>query len=391
MKVDMKILHVISSMDPATGGVCQAVRSIIKGLNQEYPSLTNTVVCCDPENSEYQKSDQFSLVLTGPCKTSWSYTPNLKRWLKTNISDYDVIIVHGLWQYQTYAVYRAWTRLQVPPKLFVMPHGMLDPYFQKAKDRRLKAIRNIIVWKFIERKLLNSADGILFTCEEEKLLARKTFTPYHPKKEIVVGLGVETPPPFQNNMNKVFIENCIGWDGKPFLLFLSRIHEKKGIDMLVEAYLRIKTEREGIPQLVIAGPGLETQYGQHIKDITKGEKDILFPGMLSGDAKWGAFYNCEAFILPSHQENFGIAIVEALACRKAVLITDKVNIWREIEGNGGGLVYSDSEEETYKMLKKWLHLSTEKKGVMGEHAKDTYYKYYSVEQAAKQMFIALNN
>jgi hypothetical protein len=76
--------------------------------------------------------------------------------------------------------------------------------------------------------------------------------------------------------------------------------------------------------------------------------------MLSGAAKWGALYGCEAFVLPSHQENFGIAVVEALACGKPVLISDQVNIWREIVEDGAGLVEGDAEEGVEKLLRKFF-------------------------------------
>ena len=77
-------------------------------------------------------------------------------------------------------------------------------------------------------------------------------------------------------------------------------------------------------------------------------------GMLSGAAKWGALYGCEAFVLPSHQENFGIAVVEALACGRPVLISDQVNIWREIVEDGAGIAEADTEEGVEKLLRRFL-------------------------------------
>lgn len=86
--------------------------------------------------------------------------------------------------------------------------------------------------------------------------------------------------------------------------------------------------------------------------------------MLQGDAKWGALYSCEAFILPSHQKNFGIAIAEALACVIPVLMTKKVNIWREIEDDGAAIICNDNLEGILKILSEWLNLPTEKTRVM---------------------------
>ena len=382
----MKILRIIPSMNPKQGGPCQGIRNSIPEMRKQ--GVENEVLCFDTSDAEYLGTDDFQIHAIGPSSGPYAYCPALKPWLEENIARYDIIIIHGLWLHHSYGTYKVWKsykkKTKEAPRLYIMPHGMLDPYFQKAKDRRLKAIRNWFFWKLIEKKVLNGCDGVLFTCEEELLLARKTFTPYHPQRELNVGYAVLPPPIYSDEMTQSFSEKCDNWNGKPFLLFLSRIHEKKGTDLLIKAYLRIKASNKDIPQLVIAGPGLDTAYGQKMMKLAKGE-DILFPGMLSGDAKWGAFYNSEVFILPSHQENFGIAIVEAMACQKAVLITDKVNIWREIENNNAGLIAQDCEDDIFEMLRKWLSLSQEKKIEMGSHAEKAYENFFSIEGAVRKM------
>jgi glycosyltransferase involved in cell wall biosynthesis len=115
--------------------------------------------------------------------------------------------------------------------------------------------------------------------------------------------------------------------------------------------------------------------------------------MLTGDAKWGAFYGCDAFVLPSHQENFGIAVVEALACGKPVLITDKVNIWREVEIKQSGLISSDNESEIYNLLMKWMSLTDGAKVSMQSNASDVFKNHFSSEQAAHKLLetISISN
>jgi len=105
---------------------------------------------------------------------------------------------------------------------------------------------------------------------------------------------------------------------------------------------------------------------------------VYFPGMLTGAAKWGAFYGCEAFVLPSHQENFGIAVVEALTCNKPVLISNQVNIWREIHDGGAAVVADDTNDGTYSMLYNWSRLSSEDKEKMGNHARNCYERHFEV-------------
>jgi len=379
-------------MNPEKGGPCQGIRNAIPELKNL--GITNEVVCLDASTSSYLGQDTFAIHALGEAKTPWQYNKNLLPWLKKNHTKYDAIIVHGLWLYHSHAAIKSITSYTknstVIPKIYVMPHGMLDPYFQKADSRKLKALRNDIYWKLIENKVINEADGILFTCEEELLLARTTFPNYHPKKEINVGYGIQPPPAHTLKMRKAFAERVSQWNGKPHLLFLSRIHPKKGVDLLIKAYLKLEQELEHLPQLVIAGPGLKDGYGIAMQELASSSKNILFPGMLKNDAKWGAFYECEVFVLPSHQENFGIAVVEALACSKPVLISNKVNIWREIETANGGIVKQDTEDETYDLLKEWLTFSASQKLEMSNNAFKVFDNYFTVAKAAQQFLSGIN-
>lgn len=105
--------------------------------------------------------------------------------------------------------------------------------------------------------------------------------------------------------------------------------------------------------------------------------------MLSGDDKWGAFHAADAFALPSHQENFGIAVAEAMGCGKPVLISNKVNIWREIEAGGGGIVGDDTLAGTTGTLKRWLEMPAHASAEMGKKAHATFLEHFTVEAMAK--------
>lgn len=337
----MKILRVITSMNPKVGGPCQGIRNIVPYLQEL--GVDNEVVSLDDPNDDFEMDDLFPIFKLGKGKTGYQYNSKLVSWLVKNGRNYNVIIVHGLWQYPNFAVYKAIKKLKknnvTVPKVIIMPHGMLDPYFQKAPDRKWKALRNELVWRFIEKKCINAADAVFFTCEEELLLARTTFKGYHPKKEINVGYGIQNPPRKTCLQEKAF-NGLIPKSQNNYWLFLSRIHPKKGVDLLIEAYNNLCLENKDLPDLVIAGP-IDSDYAQEM--ITKAKKNakIHFTGMLKGDAKWNAFYGCDAYLLPSHQENFGIALVEAMACKKPVLITKHINIWREIEQGSAGWILSE--------------------------------------------------
>lgn len=386
-----RILHVVASMDPQLGGVCQAVRTLIKGF--EGTDIANEVVSLDSSSAPYIRTEIFPIHAMGPGKGPWSYSAKLIPWLVDNLSRFEVIVLHGMWLYPNYAIQKFIGRFKDRNalKVFIMPHGMLDPYFQKASGRQFKAIRNWLYWKLIEGNVVNKADGILFTCEQERILARISFKPYHPNQEIVIGLGVDEPPLINVAMSKSFLEACAEVKGKPYFLFLSRIHKKKGVDVLVKAYRQLKEEfsNEELPLLVIAGPGMETAYGKSIKGLVSQDRvldnAVFFPGMLSGDAKWGAFYGCEAFVLPSHQENFGIAVVEAMACGKAVLISDQVNIWKEIELHRGGIIRKNDVNGCLTLLKSWILLSQEEKHIAEENALNCYKSNFRIIQNALRL------
>ncbi len=398
-------------MDPSTGGPCQGIRNSIPELKKL--GVNNEVVCLDDPTSSYISKDLFCVHAIGPGKSPWCYSRQLIPWLLKNFHRFDVVIIHGLWLYSSHAVVKAIKlfKTQMPsnkksfvPKLYVMPHGMLDPYFQRDSGRKLKAIRNLIYWKFFESKVINTADGLLFTCERELELARQPFRPYRPKKELNIGYGIQSPPPFEKIMTDAFVEKCPGIEGQPFILFLSRIHEKKGIDNLIQAYSRVIDEIEKkalnaekliFPKLVIAGPGLESVYGEkmqlQVSESKTLQNSIYFTGMLTGNSKWGAFYNSKAFILPSHQENFGIAIVEALACGKPVLITNKVNIWKEILFSNAGIVHDDTIDGTVKLLYDFILLSNEDRDKMNRQAQWVYKKYFDVKVVAGELINAINS
>lgn len=411
----MKLLHITASMNPKLGGVCQALKTMIKGL-KIYNSIDNEVLSFDDPDASFIDKNLVKINALGDGKGPWFYNADYYNWLSTHLPAFDVVILHGLWNYQGYGLVKALRLLKsenasFSTKFFVMPHGMLDPYFQKAEGRKLKAARNWFYWKLIEKNVVNQAEGLLFTCEAELLLARQTFSPYLPKKELVVGLGVEEPPVNSPAIQEAFLSNFEALKSKPYFLFIGRIHEKKGVDLLMGAYRNYTQIRKdqnttkanadasfieqnsGILPLVIAGPGLETPYGQKIsieaEQLNQPGKTVFFPGMLTGDAKWAAFYNCEAFVLPSHQENFGIAVVEALACGKPVLISNQINIHTEISKANAGLIFDDTLSGTRQLLLKWNYMHNDEKLEMSQNARKCYENFFAVEPAAKALVNAI--
>src|SRR3954471_14331619 len=143
----MRILHVIAKMDPATGGVSQAVRTLAGGLTDL--GVENEIASMDDRDSSFLENEKAVIYPNGPGKGPWSYCPKLTTWLNENIMRFDAVIVHGLWLYNGFATRRVVNNLirskqstsqpEKVPRLFIMPHGMLDPYFQRAAGRKFKA------------------------------------------------------------------------------------------------------------------------------------------------------------------------------------------------------------------------------------------------------------
>jgi glycosyltransferase involved in cell wall biosynthesis len=387
----MKLLHIIGSMNPRGGGPCQGIRSLAPHLEQG--GVTVEAVCLDDPNSDYLSKETLHIHALGAGRTAWNYHPGLRPWLKTNLPHFDVVVLNGLWQYPCYVLSQLSQCPKVPP-YFVFPHGMLDPWFQKAPERRLKAIRNWFYWKLVEQHVISRAEAVLFTSAEEMRQASGNFCPYHPKRQLNVGYGISTPPEYNRRMEEAFAQKCPGAMGKPYFLFLSRIHPKKNVHFLIKAYSAFCRSTRGSPHpnLVVAGPGLETSYGQEMKDLASElcpPNSILWPGMLSGDAKWGAFYKCEASVLPSNQENFGIAVVETLACGRPVLISNQVNIWPEIKEGGAALVENNTVAGTTRLLLDWNSFSPETRSKMAAHAKPCFQRHFSVESTTRNLMAAI--
>jgi glycosyltransferase involved in cell wall biosynthesis len=116
---------------------------------------------------------------------------------------------------------------------------------------------------------------------------------------------------------------------------------------------------------------------------------VTWTGMVSGDVKWGAFRTAEAFILPSHQENFGIAVAEAMACGLPVLISNQVNIWREIQQAEGGIIDVDTQEGTERLIEKWLATPSERWAHMRNNAQDCFNQRFLIDRTAESFIEAM--
>jgi glycosyltransferase involved in cell wall biosynthesis len=358
----------------------------IEGVKQLYFSMRDSVdleiVCCDSPDSPWVTSCDLPIIhALGPSYTSYFYTPRLKHWLQRNYQRFDVIIINGMWQYHGFATWRTLAGKNIP--YYIFTHGMLDPWFKRAYP--LKHIKKWLYWLWVEYRILRDARSVIFTSEDERLLARKSFWLYT-VKESVTSYGTASAPANKTELANNFISKFPELRKKRIILFLGRIHQKKGCDLLLHSFSRI-ANLDNTLHLVIAGPD---QTGR-IDDLKAQAMNlnilsrVTWPGMLGGKLKWGAFYASEVFCLPSHQENFGIVVAEALACGKPVLISNKVNIWREIQSDGAGFVDDDTDQGTLNNLNRWLDLDVAGYQNMSTQALKCFNDRFHIHAAGKRL------
>ncbi|WP_205685764.1 glycosyltransferase [Caulobacter vibrioides] len=307
-------------------------------------------------------------------------------WLRRNATQYDCVIVHGLWNFATMAAALV-LPVVMKDRYYVYAHGMMDPWFARHDPK--KHFFKRLSWLAFEGRLLSRARAVLFTAPEEEDLAKGQFWGWS-YNGAVVGYGVAEPPQSRPEDGLAFHEILPALSGRRFLLFMSRIHPKKGCDLLVSAFAHVAENHD--VDLVIAGPdemGLMPGLKALASELGVSER-IHWPGMLQGSAKWGAYHEAEAFILPSHQENFGVVIAEAMACALPVLTTNKVNIWREVEASGGGIIRNDDEEGVVELLRSWLALSDVQKRKMAESARRGFERQFSAQYVAKRFLDLLS-
>lgn len=384
----MKFLRVIATLNPRHGGPAAGLRAITPTLTALGHETTFASMDSPEEAASFHVDAPVHAL--GPARGGYAYTPRLLPWLKENARDYDAVFVHGLWQYHGRAVRAA---LQgTGTRYFVFPHGMLDPWFRQAYP--LKHVKKWIYWQLCERRVLRDAAAVLFTCDEERRLARESFHPYRCTEQ-VVAYGTAAPDMGALHQAEAWRASMPDLGDRPFWLFLGRIHRKKGVDVLLEAYGQHATKTAGpVPALVIAGPCSDYNYRVALERIVATLPKacrVFWPGMLDGPRKWGALRTADAFVLPSHQENFGIAVVEALAAGTAVLISRKVNIWEEIEQAGAGLADTDDVPGMARLFDRWTQLPTPQRYRMRAAAAELFKSRYEINRVARSLVQAVTS
>jgi glycosyltransferase involved in cell wall biosynthesis len=375
----MNILHVIGSVNPAGGGPIEGIKQLRTSL--ESAGHRVEIASLDSPDAAFLRQLPLPVHPLGPSTLHYSFSPRLIPWLRENRSQYDTVIVNGIWQFHSYGTWRALHGSSTPYVLFT--HGMLDPWFKKQYP--LKHFKKWMYWPWAEYRVLRDARAVLFTSEEERVLARSSFWLYR-CNEVVVSYGTAKPKGNPELEMKEFFSRYPQLRDKKLVLSMGRIHPKKGFDLLIEAFAKVLGPN---PQwhLVIAGPdqvGWQKELTHRAEQLGVASR-ITWTGMTAGSLKWGAFRAAEVFVLPSHQENFGVVVAEALAVGLPPLISNKVNIWREIEADGAGMVGEDTLQGTCNLLEAYLEKSNDEVQAMRQRACKCFEKRFEVDQAALKL------
>jgi len=341
----------------------------LAGLGHEVETLS-----VDDPKSPWASSISIPVHLKGPPHGRLAYSYEFHRWLNDNAARFDAILTHGLWRYNSRAVRRVAKATGRP--YFVFPHGMLDPGANRRHWRRYA------FWLLTEEAVLRDAAAALFAGEEERDLARKSFRPYR-CVERVVPHGVAEPPREGDEFPAKFPE----FAGKRVLLFLGPL---KGSDVLLRAFLVLlqsqpKSARHGL-HLMMAGPGDSREFQKlaaKCDEVSPGS--VSLPGTLSSGLKWSALRAADAFVMPSHQESSGIAVIEALACGTPVLLSQSVNMARGIEAGGAGLVDAGTLAGCSRVLERWLALPLVERRAMAGRATACFRQKFEITHVARQL------
>ena len=375
----MKLLHVICTLDPAYGGPVEVVRQL--NLAHERSGHSVCTVTLDAPDAPWLDSFPGRVEALGPSRLgTYRYNPKLIPWLMQHAPGYDAVVAHGVWQFQSFATWRAARAVGFPYSVFV--HGGLALWLKT--NYPLKHLKKNLYWPWAEYRVLRDATSVLYGCEEERQQAGASFGWYR-AREAITPLGVAPSITDPDKQRAAFLAAFPHLRDKRRVLFMGRLHAVKGCDLLIEAFARAAAHDPAL-HLVMVGPdqeGLQAVLASRAEALGIANR-ITWTGLLQGDLKWGALRSSEVFVLPSHSESFGLSAVEALACGVPVLLTDKVNIWREIEADGAGLVAPDTVQGVRWLLQRWLSLSPAARQRMAHQAQGCFQNRFEISRAAER-------
>jgi glycosyltransferase involved in cell wall biosynthesis len=380
----VRILHVCPYMDPSAGGPPIVVEklcafSAVEGCEA---TLITTSLYCEDDGSELQnllrqRIHVDVLPIRGPRLLKW--TPRAAVAIESAVERAHLVHLHTLWHPLNRIARRACSRFG--RRYVVMPHGMLDPYSLNQKRWRKSAYLFTC-----ERYVLEGACRLIFTAQQEAEAARARLSWL--ARDEVIPLAADCPSSqSQEGARGAFATLFPQASDRRCLLFLGRIDPKKGLERLLTALPKVIEEHPRV-LLIVAGSG-DPHYVRSIRErITSArlQSHVLLTGMLVGAMKWAAFASAEVFILPSKQENFAIAMAEAMHMGVPVVITNKVASWPLVDQANAGVIIDDNAVQS-SLAPKLVELLANPAAArcMGRSGQDFARRYLTWSRVAKDM------
>ncbi len=351
----MKILHVVPSYIPAYryGGPVEAVHSLASALSAKGHDVTVFTTNIDgdddldvPTGVPVKKDGVDVIYYPVKRPRAYCYSPDLGRAVKERAGSFDVVHIHSVYLYPT-LIASYWCRRLGKPYL-INPFGALDPRMIKLKG----TLRKRLYISLIERRNVNGSSAIHAASEYEKAALRSFgFN----TSLAVVSHGIDTSRYNKPDEKNAFMEKYPSLKDKKIVLFLGRMHPKKGLELLAGAFRDVAFVMSKAC-LIIAGSG-EPKYEAHVKEVfSRGGLDekVIFTGLLTDEDKIAALKSCDVFVLTSYGENFGIAVLEAMACGVPVIVSDRVGLCADIEEYGAGIVIDCNQDEIAAAISRML-------------------------------------
>lgn len=368
----MNILHVIRDMSPETGGPVTAIRGLaeaqaayghkVRIASTDYGMITGTEI------------PGVNIELFACKQSHWRYSSAFGESLPTYIQVADIVHLHMLWEYPTWKAARLCLQLKKP--YIIRPCGMLDRW-----SLRQSSFKKSLYLKIMLNGIFARASGFHFTS-----LGEKNHSPQFGEvdKSFVVPLGVLELLPKNIEKNILFAEYPHVIE-KRLILFLSRIHYKKRPEIAIKAFAKMQ---EGISDvlLVMAGP-CDEKYLQKLKSLCLElhiQDKVIFTGMLDHSEVIQMLSIADIFILPSYQENFGIAVVEAMAAGCPVIVSDKIDLASEIDKYGAG-ISCPADTESFATAMSELLLNPDRLVVMSNNGKQLVSEKYTWRRVVEQL------
>ena len=365
----MRVLHVIPSVSERSGGPATAIIPMCRALMRE--GIEVLLVTTDAGLPGTNGGDCFEYkgvparFFHSQWGESFKYSRPLASWLNANIKNFGLAHIHAIFNHSSVAAARACRDVGVP--YVIRPLGTLDPWSMTQKS-----LRKRLFWQVVGRTMLERAAAVHYTSEAEKLSTERRMGLNHGK---VIALGIETSTAI-GNLADHFPELA----RDPYVLVLSRLHPKKGLDVLIDAFQSLET-RFSHWRLVLAGDG-PSEYVSKLKNKVKGDR-IRFTGWLEGERKEAVLAGASLLVLPSHQENFGLCVMEALAHSVPVLVSPSVNLATEIAAANAGWIATIDKDALASKLAEALRDEEEltRRGRAGKQLSQKY----SWENAARDL------